>query len=255
MIQILIIEDEIPARNKLKRMIQELGHDTDIMAELDSVESAVSFLSSKQPDVIFSDIELIDGNAFDIYNQVTISCPIIFTTAYDQFWENAFESNGIEYLLKPFSKERFIKAWDKFLRFRHKPFNENELLQNITKILEQKGNHSNYRNRFTVHTNHGIYFLSITSISFFRAHEGLVFAFDDTGKKHVLSESILKKIEKSLDPSEFFRINRSEIVHKQKVGSINYYNKNMLSIKIKGYDEYLITSQSQTALFRKWIDE
>ena len=109
MIKVVIIEDEIPARNKLKRFISELETPIEIVAEIDTVEKAVVFLKNSSVDLIFSDIELLDGNAFEIYDQVNISCPVIFTTAYDQFWMNAFESNGIEYLLKPFSQSRFQK--------------------------------------------------------------------------------------------------------------------------------------------------
>ena|SRR5690606_15336994 len=90
--KIIIIEDEIPARNKLKRLIAELGIATEIIAGLDTVEHAVEFLRKQQADVIFSDIELLDGNAFEIYKQVTVTCPIIFTTAYSQFWMDAFET-------------------------------------------------------------------------------------------------------------------------------------------------------------------
>ena len=115
MIRVLIIEDEIPARNKLKRFLKELDTKIEIVDEIDTVEAAINFLINKQVELIFSDIELLDGNAFEIYNKVSVNCPIIFTTAYNQFWMNAFESNGIEYLLKPFSKERFQKAWNKFL--------------------------------------------------------------------------------------------------------------------------------------------
>ena len=95
MINILIIEDEVPARNKLKRFLEALATKTSILAEIDNVEEAVGFLKTTKPDLIFSDIELLDGNAFEIYNQVAITCPIIFVTAYDQFWMDAFESNGI----------------------------------------------------------------------------------------------------------------------------------------------------------------
>src|SRR5690606_41118398 len=111
MIKVLIIEDEIPARNKLKRFLNQQIESISIVAEIDTIESAIAFLTTNHVDVIFSDIELLDGNAFEIYKQVQVQCPIIFTTAYDQFWMNAFESNGIDYLLKPFSQDRFQKAW------------------------------------------------------------------------------------------------------------------------------------------------
>jgi two-component SAPR family response regulator len=91
MIKILIIEDEIPARKKLKRFLEELDSTTKVVAEIDNVVSAVAFLKNTSVDLIFSDIELLDGNAFEIYKEVSISCPIIFTTAYDQFWMDALK--------------------------------------------------------------------------------------------------------------------------------------------------------------------
>ena len=111
MTRILIIEDEIPARKKLRRFIEELDTPTVILAEIDTVQAAVDYLSSREVDVIFSDIELLDGNAFEIYQQVSVACPIIFTTAYDRFWMDAFESNDIAYLLKPFSKGHGINLF------------------------------------------------------------------------------------------------------------------------------------------------
>ncbi|MDD5150104.1 MAG: LytTR family DNA-binding domain-containing protein [Flavobacterium sp.] len=255
MIKIIIIEDEIPARKKLKRFLEELDVPTKVVAEIDNVATAVEFLKSTSADLIFSDIELLDGNAFDIYKQVSISCPIIFTTAYDQFWMNAFDSNGIAYLLKPFSRERFQKAWDKFLLFRNSPSDENKQLTNLTKLIEEKFVKQSYKKRFTVHKRSEFYFIDVDVITFFRASEGVVFAFDTTGKKHLLNEVSLKEIEQQLNPSDFFRINRSELISKQHIEKLERYSKNTLSIKMKGHANHLKTSQSNTAAFREWIEK
>ena len=91
MTKVLIIEDEIPSRNKLKRFIADLQVPIEILAELETVQSSVAFLEKNRPDLIFSDIELLDGNAFEIYQQVSVLCPIIFVTAYDQYWMDAFD--------------------------------------------------------------------------------------------------------------------------------------------------------------------
>ncbi|WP_028298044.1 LytR/AlgR family response regulator transcription factor [Olivibacter sitiensis] len=254
MIKILLIEDEIPARKKLKRFLEELDTKTEIAAEIDTVDMAVEFLKNTHVDLIFSDIELLDGSAFEIYNEVSVSCPIIFITAYDQFWMDAFESNGIAYLLKPFSKERFQKAWDKFLLFRNSAPDEAKLLTNLKKLIEQNFAEKSYKKRFTVHTHQGIYFLETDNIAFFEANEGLVFAIDTTGKKHVLNESTLKEIEEQLDPLDFFRINRSELISKPHIEKVERYTKNTLAIKMKGYPDYLKTSQSSTSAFRSWIE-
>lgn len=255
MVKILILEDEIPARKKLKRFLVELNTQTEIIAEIDTVAKGVSFLKNNSVDLIFSDIELLDGNSFEIYSQVSISCPIIFTTAYDQFWMDAFESNGIDYLLKPFSQNRFQKAWDKFLLFKNSPQDDNRLLNNLSKILEQNFVKKSFKKRFTVNNHRVIYFLDIENISYFGAGEGVVFAYDTTDKKHLLTESTLKEIEEQLNPLDFFRLNRSELINKQHIEKIEYCTKNSLAVKLKGCEKYLTTSQTNTALFRIWIEQ
>ncbi len=255
MTKILIIEDEIPARNKLKRFIEELDSPTEIVAELDTVQSAVDFLKNHQPDLIFSDIELLDGNAFEIYQQVSVLCPIIFTTAYDQFWMEAFDGNGIAYLLKPFSKERFQKAWDKYLLIGNSTPKELYAIANLTKLFHQTFTKNQYKKRFTINTHKGIYFLETVNILFFEAKEGIVFAYDTSGKKNLLSQATLKEIEEQLNPLDFFRINRSELIHKSYIEKIERYNKNTLAIKLKGYETHLKTSQSNTAMFREWLQK
>lgn len=255
MTKILIIEDEIPARKKLKRFIEDLNSAAEIMAELDTVQSAVDFLKIHHPDLIFSDIELLDGNAFEIYSQVRISCPIIFTTAYDQFWMNAFESNGIAYLLKPFSRERFKKAWDKYLLLSSPSSDTNSSINALTKLIQQNFQKKEYKKRFTINTNQGIYFLETENILFFQANEGIIFAYDTTGKKHLLTETTLKELEERLNPINFFRINRSELIQKKYIEKIERYNKNTVAIRLKGYEPYLKTSQSNTTAFREWMEK
>lgn len=254
MIKILIIEDEIPARKKLKRFIETLNTQTEVVAEIDTVEAAIEFLDHSGVDVIFSDIELLDGNAFEIYNRVKISCPIIFTTAYDQFLMHAFESNGIAYLLKPFSKERFQIAWDKFLLFKNSTSNEVQQLNNLTKLIQQNFEKQAFKKRFSISTHQGTYFLDTENITFFEASESVIFAYDINGKKHLLNQSSLKAIEDQLNSEDFFRINRSTLISKQHVEKLERYSKNILAIKIKACSDYLKTSQSNTASFREWIE-
>lgn len=255
MIRILIIEDEIPARKKIKRFVSELDVTTEIIAEIDTVERAVEFLQNNQVDLIFSDIELLDGNAFEIFEKVSVPCPIIFTTAYDKFWMDAFDSNGIAYLLKPFSKDRFQKAWDKFLLFRNQGPDEKQWMTKIAELIKRNLAEKSYKKRFTINTHRGIYFLETENVIYFAADEGLVFAYDTEGKKHLLKEATLKEIEEQLDPLNFFRINRSELVNKPHIEKIERYSKNSLAIKLKGYKNHLKTSQSNTSAFREWVEK
>lgn len=254
MIKILLLEDEIPARKKLLRFIKQLDTEAEVVAAIDTVENAISFLKNNTIDLILSDIELLDGNAFEIYNTVPISCPIIFTTAYDSFWMHAFESNGLAYLLKPFSEEQFKKAWNKFLLFRKSNTNDTHLLANLTKLIQENFKEKSFKKRFTINTFQGIYFLDTANITYFKANEGVIFAFDTQGRKHLLSESTLKEIEALLNPSDFFKINRSELVSKQHIEKIDRYAKNTLAINMKNSKNYLVTSQSMTASFREWIE-
>jgi DNA-binding LytR/AlgR family response regulator len=254
MTKIVIIEDEIPARKKLRRFIEDLDAPVEVVAEIDTVGSGIAFLQNSKVDLVLSDIELLDGNAFDIYQRVQLACPIIFTTAYDQFWMNAFDSNGIAYLLKPFSKDRFQKAWDKFMLFSNTPKDTDQLLGNLTQLIEQKFIPKTHKKRFAIQHHQTTYFLETENISFFEASEGVVFAYDTGGKKHLLKASTLKELEAQLDPTEFFRLNRSELVNKQQVEKIEPYAKNNVAVKLKGYQKFLVTSQQHTASFRAWIE-
>lgn len=255
MIKVVIIEDEIPARSKLKRFISELEQPVEVVAEMDTVEKAISFLRENNVDLVFSDIELLDGNAFEIFDQIDISCPVIFTTAYDRFWMNAFETNGIEYLLKPFTLDRFKKAWNKFLLLQKSNAGEHDLLMKLQQMIHHTQSEKTYKTRFMVSSHQGSYFINTHDIIFFAAEEGVVFATDIWGRKHLLNEPTLKDIETLLSPSEFFRINRGELVQKQYIERIERYNKNTLAIQLKGYEIHLLTSQGNTAAFRKWIED
>lgn len=255
MIKVVIIEDEIPARKKLKRFLEQVDYSTEVIAEIGTVSQAIEFLKNENAiDLILSDIELQDGNAFEIYQEVTVLCPIIFTTAYNQFLMDAFESNGIEYLLKPFTLERFQKAWDKFLLLKKSTSANDNLLSKLTLLLNNP-TEKTFKNRFSVTSKKGTYFLETNDILFFSAEEKVVFAIDKHSKKHLLSQPTLKEIEGLVDPDTFFRINRNEIVNKSYVERIERYTKNTLSIKIQNYPNRLFTSQSQTAPFREWVEK
>lgn len=253
MIRVILIEDELPARKKLHRFLAELSEPVEVIAEAGSVQEATDLLRpGLKADLIFSDIELLDGNAFEIFEQVKITCPVIFTTAYDRYWMNAFETNGIEYLLKPFSLERFRKAWEKFLLFRGK---DTVLLQGIEQLIRDTTGKRNTKRRFSVHSPAGMYFVETEDILYFLAEEGVVFAVDNKGSRHLLSCSTLKEVEEVTDPAEFFRINRGEVVHRKYIERVERYSKNALSVRLKGYPGYLVTSQANTAGFRAWLEE
>jgi DNA-binding LytR/AlgR family response regulator len=128
-------------------------------------------------------------------------------------------------------------------------------LQLLTNIIQQTQHHKIFKKQFTIHQNKNIYFLETNNILLFKADDGVLFAIDEKGKKHLLSETSLTEIENQLNPDAFFRINRGELIQKSHIERVERYNKNALAIKLKGYNPYLKTSQSQTALFREWLEK
>ncbi|WP_439487424.1 LytR/AlgR family response regulator transcription factor [Algoriphagus sp.] len=256
MTNILILEDELPARKKLKRYLGELQLEVEILAEIDSVSTGIAYLkSSPALDLIISDIELRDGNAFEIFAEVQLPCPIIFTTAYNEYWMQAFESNGIAYLLKPFGREKFQMAWDKFQVLTQKSHEKSHWLKQLQAIIEEKNiARKDYKARLSVPTHKGNYFLEVEEVVYFEAEGGLVYGYDRTGKKHLMKEATLKEIESQLDPDRFFRINRGELVHKSFVVGTERYSKNSVAVKLSNLPRSLICSQSQTPAFLTWIE-
>lgn len=256
MIKVVLLEDEIPARNKLKRYLSQQKEPIQLVAELDSVETAIEFLSSQSEiDLLISDIELLDGNAFEVFDHVALACPIIFTTAYNQFWMEAFEGNGIEYLLKPFGQERFEKAWAKFLRLKGKESTPNDVLEQLQLLLHQQNQSEKpYKKRLKVPSPRGSYFLELEEIAYVMAENAVVKAVEIQGKKHLLQETTLKEIEQKVDPDNFFRISRSHLIQKKHVKAMERYSKNSVAIKLAGTEQLLICSQSATPAFLKWME-
>jgi DNA-binding LytR/AlgR family response regulator len=254
MIKVVILEDETPARKKLKNFLEKTEESTIIIKEIETVNEALAFFQTKpEIDLILSDIELRDGNVFEVYNQIKITAPIIFVTAYDHFWMNAFETNGIAYLLKPYSFSRFEKALQKYdVLKKNLTATHNDIFQKIDAYYQTKiALQTTYKEYIPVKSTSGIYFLKVTDITFIQSNYGVVFAYDSSNKKHVLNQTTLKEIEEMINPSVFFKINRSELVNKSYIEKINRYTKNTVAIHIKTH--VLKTSQNSTAGFNSWM--
>lgn len=256
MIKIAIIEDEAPARKKLISYLNNLNIEYTIVTEIETISETLVFLKTNtEIDLIFSDIELRDGNVFEVYSSLTITTPIIFTTAYDSFWMNAFETNGIEYLLKPYSFDRFKNAWNKFSNLKgNMQQNQLAVFKEFENYINQKKiNSNNYKEFISVKSTSGIYFLKIANIKYIKADQGVLFAFDSKNKKHLLNQNSLISIQEVLNPDLFFKINRGELVNKHYVERINRYTKNSVAIKLKEQETVLKTSQTNTAAFNNWM--
>ena len=194
-----------------------------------------------------------DGNVFDVYNQIAVNFPIIFVTAYDQFWMNAFETSGIEYLLKPYSYNRFEKAWNKYTSLKNKmEANHNDIFKKLDSYYQSKLDLKPvYKEYISVKSNSDIYFLKVENILFIQSDYGVIFAYDSANKKHLLNQTTLKEIQEILNPTKFFKINRSELINRDYIEKINRYTKNTVAIYIKSH--ILKTSQNNTASFNSWM--
>ncbi len=251
---ILILEDEELAANK---MIAELENYYEGRVHIDCIQSVgegISYLNEKVPDLILSDIELLDGRVFIIYEHIEIKSPIIFTTAYDQYLLDAFRTNGIAYLLKPISEEELQAALDKYenLFQQTPPFRlESQVLEQLKEALNQSK--TNYKQRFTIKKTKGIIILKVADISHFQADNTIVLAYDRVGKKHVVNHK-MSELEEILDPKVFFRLNRSDLVHIDFIERMEPYFNNRLAVFVAGKSEAMITSSARTAAFRKWIE-
>ncbi len=252
--KILVFEDEIPAQNKLLSLINDHIPNCEIQGTARTVRDAVVLLSSNdKPDLIFSDIELLDGSAFRIYEQCQVHCPIIFCTAFDQYLFQAFQGNGIAYLLKPYSKQEFAAAYAKFQRLFSNTGQQlsPDVLRELKSVIAEK--QKDYKSRFTVKKRNGIMLLASSDIVSFEAQGDFSFAYDKSGERHTINMS-LGNIESKLDPKQFFRINRSVIVQLSYIEHMEPHFKNRLSVRVTGQQDLLQTSSGKTASFRIWLE-
>ncbi|HRI58451.1 MAG TPA: LytTR family DNA-binding domain-containing protein, partial [Saprospiraceae bacterium] len=201
--KILLIEDEIPAARQLTKLLLAHNPAFQILEALDSVEGAVRWLRTfPTPDLIFMDIQIADGLSFDIFRQVQVKAPVVFTTAFDQYAVQAFKVNALDYLLKPVDPEELGKALEKVENQRNKPLAFD--FEALAGFLKKES----YKDRFLVKTGQHLAFLATSDIAFFRSGDGLTQAFTFSGKKYFV-ENTLEELERLLDPHDFFRVSRN----------------------------------------------
>lgn len=245
----LIIEDEKPAADKLKKAIQKTGMGIEIIAQLDSVQSAIQWLrTQEQPELVFMDIELSDGLCFKIFETVSVPCPIIFTTAYDEYWQEAFELNSIDYLLKPVKQEKLDAALKKYDTLKQ------YFASNFQQLMQTKqSNLPAYKKRFLVKRGSDYISVKTEDISYFYATHKLVCMVNKKAEKFILDIS-LSDIEKQIDPVTFYRINRKYLVNMSAIKRIRSYPKSKLEVEVEpSVNDEIIISQENVAAFKDWM--
>ncbi|WP_299438497.1 LytTR family DNA-binding domain-containing protein [uncultured Aquimarina sp.] len=249
---ILILEDEQRAGEKLIDAINSVTTHCTIEWKR-SVVDAINFLKEKPAlDIIFSDIELLDGNVFKVYETIRPECPIIFCTAYNTFYIDAFKTNGIAYLLKPYTTASFESAWNKFLLLckNNKENDPSDLLDQLKNMLHLEK--KQYKSTFSIKKRDGVFLLKVTEIMYFQAQGDFVLAIDKNDKKHIINNS-LSHIENQIDTHIFFRINRSEVINRNSIYKYNQHIKNRVAITLNQSETILYTSNSKTSGFKNWL--
>lgn len=251
--KILILEDESLASEKLEKTLLEVEPSAEIVSKLPSVASAVEWLQNNpHPDLIVSDIRLLDGLSFEIFQQVKIDKPVIFTTAYDQYAIKAFEVNSIDYLLKPVQKEKLAAS---LMKLRQLSTTKAPTVdyQEVLKLL--KSAQQDYKSRFMVKLGQKIVAVPSDKIAYFYSENKLTFIITKDGKKLPLDQP-LEELMDVLDPKVFFRINRQYIVTFESIAEIHPYFKGRIKLALnpKSDDEVVISSE-RTPEFKKWIDQ
>ncbi|SDG55616.1 LytR/AlgR family response regulator transcription factor [Psychroflexus sediminis] len=248
MSKIVIVEDEKPAARRLERILTAL--DYIVFKKLHSVEEAIEWFQ-KEPkvDLIFLDIQLSDGLSFEIFEQVHIESDLIFTTAYDEYALKAFKLNSIDYLLKPIDKEELKSALKKFEKRKSSESIDAKLLKSL---LLKSQNDAEYKTRFSVKVGEKLKTYSADEIACFESSDKATSLVTYEGKHYVIDES-LNQLEPKLSPKDFFRINRSHIIHYLAIQDMLSYSTSRIKINLKALDQPVIVSRERVKDFKIWI--
>jgi two-component system, LytTR family, response regulator len=252
--KIVIIEDEHLAARRLEDLIRKKWPDARLMAKLASVRKSVEwFCNQQQPDLLFCDIQLSDGLSFEIFEKTEITCPVIFTTAYNEYALKAFKLNSIDYLLKPVDYEELSAALDKYGKIYQangsvmafEPFK----LEDLRKLLAPE-----YKERFVVKVGPHLRPIEISEIQYFYSLEKATFLFTEQNKNYSLDYS-LDQLEQQVDPKKFFRINRKYLIHIAAIKQVVSYSNSRLMVQFKNsLADDAIVSREKVQAFRNWME-
>ncbi len=244
--QILLIEDEAPAAARLEKMILQLEPDWHIAGVLDSVESAVDyFRTHPQPDLVFMDIQLADGESFDIFRETEVTAPVIFITAFDQYAIKAFKVNSVDYLLKPLKEAELTAAIDKFKRSQGPKPDMNNLLDTLRP--------KEYQKRFVLQFGQHIKTVEIADAAYFFLESKITLMVSFSGQQYPIDPN-LDHLERMLDPAQFFRLNRQYIISHKAIKHMYTHTKSRVIIEVNPPASHqLVVSSERSAVFKKWL--
>lgn len=255
--KVLIVEDEELAAEGLVQNLRRIEPEVEVLAVLDSVREAVNwFRNNPMPELAFFDIQLADGLSFSIFEQCQITCPIIFTTAYDEYALRAFKVNSIDYLLKPFEVEDLRKALDKWrLLSGSTPLQPDaEIIRLLMQQMSSQIRQPSYKTRFMVKTGDHLHSISSSEIDYLYSENKIVWLRHQNGRKYLIDYT-LEQLEDMLDPQDFYRINRKYIVSIGAIKLVAAYTNSRLKLLLKEPPdkEDVLISREKVEAFKGWL--
>jgi DNA-binding LytR/AlgR family response regulator len=248
----IIVEDELLAARHLQSVLRQIGT-IQVIAVLDSIAETVEwFFNNPQPEIVFMDIHLADGSAFEIFNQVEINCPIVFTTAYDEYALKAFKVNSVDYLLKPIDKKDVDKALAKIQHISSQANFQASIHQFVNSFSKPPA----YKSHFLIPAK-GDKLIPVQAcdIAFFYIDTGIVKAFTIEEKTYRFEHS-LDELAEMLDPKTFFRANRQYIISRPAIKDIDLWFNRRLSVNLKiSVPEKILISKTRIPEFKNWFGE
>ena len=248
--KILIVEDEPRAASQLQKMLGTCQFEYQLLDILDTIEESVSWFQKHDcPDLIFMDIQLADGLSFEIFQQVEIDAPIIFTTAFDQYAIRAFKVNSVDYLLKPIQKQDLKTALDKFTKTNTPGVLDKDLVKQLLGSIQKPKN----RHGILVKEGSGFIQVEISLFSYFYSEDSITFGVS-TDKRFIIEETI-DQLYSTLDSDQFYKINRGQIINKQAVLKIDPYFNHRVKLSVSHpRDREFIVSRQKTTEFKNWMN-
>ncbi|MXN90298.1 response regulator [Flavobacterium sp. Sd200] len=246
---IIIVEDEKPNADRLTRLIMALKPDAVIVAVLESIADSVDWFSANEmPNLVMMDVRLSDGLSFEIFSKIKITCPIIFTTAYDEYAVRAFKYNSIDYLLKPVEQEELAIAFTKLSTVVKDDLTAK--LENLLSFVATK----DYRSRFLLPFRDGFKTLLVSDVKYFYLEHKITRAKLHNGTEEVVPLN-MDELESQLDPKLFFRANRQYIIHIDAIDQIyNHFNSKLVVLIKNNPGVEIIVSREKATLLKSWID-
>ena len=248
----IIIEDEQLASKRLRSLIEAIRPEYEFVAKFDSVESASISLPVLPYDVLFMDIQLADGISFDIFDQIKVDKPIIFTTAYDEFALKAFKTNSVDYLLKPISEEELGVAIEKLEKNFSKEKSTPPAVTDIDKLI--KSMRPSGKERFVVKVGDHLKTVEVSDIQLIYSKDKGTYLFTTAGKRFLIDYT-LDKVEELLNNTQFFRVSRKYMINLSFIKDIIAFTNSRLEIVVEHFDEdQIIVARERVGEFKSWLD-